>query len=79
MSKSKELKTADASKSLATQSAPAGTTIHPEGEPQDIITRPPYIDNAATIARRRLKSASDARTRLINALTLVSLEGGRDG
>ncbi|MCB9109559.1 MAG: hypothetical protein H6633_35795 [Anaerolineales bacterium] len=28
-------------KSLATQSAPAGTTIHPEGEPQDIITRPP--------------------------------------
>ncbi|MCB0195559.1 MAG: hypothetical protein KDJ65_26655 [Anaerolineae bacterium] len=60
----------------ANQSAALAGTAHPKDGPQDIILPLPYIDNAAAIARRRLRTARDPRSRLVNALALLTLEGG---
>ncbi|MCB0165598.1 MAG: hypothetical protein KDI79_15310 [Anaerolineae bacterium] len=52
---------------------------HSESEAPGILSRPHIRSNAADIAQRRLRIASDHRSRFVSALTLVSLGVDSDG
>ncbi|MCB0207931.1 MAG: hypothetical protein KDJ52_01300 [Anaerolineae bacterium] len=67
-----------ASQAAKHSDAPVHNNNHQKGDPMETIPHEQIRDNATRLAQRRLKVASDPRSRFVNALTLVSL-GVDDG